>query len=338
MIIVLRPQATRADADELLARIEARGCKPLYMPGSERVVLGALGDERVLAELGFDKHPMVEEVKPILAPYKLVSRDVHPHDTVVALGSKTCGGEQFAVIAGPQVIGDAHNVDAIATAVVAAGATAIRGSGYAHRSNPYADPRLDLAAIDRLAAAGRATNLPTVLEVRDTSDLETIVARADVLHVTGRNMTNTALLHALGSSDRPVLLERNPAAKLDELLLAAEHLVAAGNEQVVLCERGVRTFETATRATLDLAAVPLIKQRSHLPVIVDPCQGTGLRSLVLPMAKAAAACGADGLLLELDDDSTAGRTDAPAALDRDAFARFVAELTAFLSAAGRRLA
>ncbi|TPV96337.1 MAG: 3-deoxy-7-phosphoheptulonate synthase [Myxococcales bacterium FL481] len=338
MIIVLRPEASRADAEELLQRIEASGCKPLYMPGSERVVLGALGDERVLAELGVAAHPMVEEVKPILAPYKLVSREVHPHDTVVGIGSAACGGEQFVVIGGGQVVGQAETLRPLATAIRHCGATALRGSGYSFRSAPYVTPQLDRAALDRLAEAARASGLPLVTEVRDLKDLDTVAGVADLLHVSARNMTNFGLLHALGSAGRPVLLERGPAARVEELLLSAEHLVAAGNEAVILCERGIRTFETATRATLDLNAVPWIKQRSHLPVIVDPCQGTGVRSLVLPMAKAAAACGADGLLVELDDPAATARADAPAALPVESFSQLMTELRAFLAASGRRLA
>ncbi len=275
MIIVLKREATQETAQEILAKIEAKGLKPLYMPGSERVVLGALGDERVLAELGLDSHPMVESLKPILSPYKLVSREMHPHDTIVRFGKANIGGVGFAVIAGPCAV--------------------------------------------------------------ETED-QAVADKADMLQVGARNMQNYSLLKALGKVRKPVLLKRGLAAKVEELLLAAEYLLAAGNEQVILCERGIRTFETTTRNTLDLNAVAYMKLRTHLPVLVDPSHGTGVRDLVVPMSLAAAACGADGILVEVHENPVDAWSDGAQSLYPHQFETLMSNLASVLAAVGRELA
>ncbi len=337
MIIVLKHHATRADADELIDTIRSQGLTPLHMPGTERVVLGALGDERVLARLGLEAHPMVESVKPILAPYKLVARELHPADTVVELGGVPIGGERLVVIAGPCSVESDEQMQATATAVVAAGASILRGGAFKPRTSPYAFQGLGQAGLEILRRASEATGTPTLTEVVDAADVELVDRYADGFQAGARNMQNFRLLKALGQTRKPVVLKRGPAARIDDLLLAAEYILAEGNPNVILCERGIQSFDPATRNTLDLSAVPAIKARSHLPVIVDPSHGTGVREYVAPMAKAAIACGADGLLIEVHVDPRAALSDGHQSLFPAQFAALMRDLGRFAAAAGRTL-
>ena len=337
MIIVLKPGAPAETAGELLRQIEDKGLKPLHMPGTERVVLGALGDERVLAELHFESHPLVESVKPILAPYKLVSRELHPHDSLVRFGSLAIGGRDFAVIAGPCAVEDEPQVRNSAAAVRAAGARCLRAGAYKPRTSPYDFQGLGADGLRLLRSIADELDLPVVTEVMDSADIELVARYADALQIGARNMHNFALLRAVGRSGKPVLLKRGIAARVDELLLAAEYLLAEGNDQIVLCERGIRTFETATRNTLDLNAIPYIKQKTHLPVIVDPSHGTGKRSLVGPMALAAAACGADGIIVEVHENPAAALSDGAQSLYPDQFTELMRGLRPVVEAVGRSL-
>jgi len=338
MIIVLKPEATPEIAEALLASISERGLTPLHMPGVERVVLGALGDERVLAELNLESHPMVESVKPILAPYKLVSRELHPHDTIVKIGGVAIGGRAFAVIAGPCAVESLDQTRNTAALVKAAGAVALRAGAYKPRTSPYGFQGHGPEGLKILKQVSEETDLPIVTEVMDTADVAIVAEHADALQIGARNMQNFALLRAVGKAGRPVLLKRGLSAKIEELLLAAEYLLAAGNEQVILCERGIRTFETATRNTLDLNAVPYIKQKTHLPVLVDPSHGTGIRDLVIPMSLAAAACGADGLLVEVHENPAAALSDGAQSLYPEGFRNLMAALGPVAQAVGRILA
>jgi 3-deoxy-7-phosphoheptulonate synthase len=337
MIIVLRPEATQQPADEILQRIAAEGLRPLHMPGTERVGLGPLGDERELERLHLDSHPMVESVKPILAPWKLVGRELHPHDTIVDLGGVAIGGERFVVIAGPCSVETPEQMRRTADGVKAAGARALRGGAFKPRTSPYAFQGLGARGLEILHDVSEATALPAVTEVVDAADVALVERHAAGFQIGARNMQNFALLRAVGQSRKPVVLKRGMAAKVDDLLLAAEYILAEGNTQVVLCERGITTFETATRNTLDLNAIPVIKQRSHLPVIVDPSHGTGVREYVAPMAKAALAAGADGLIIEVHDDPSVALSDGKQSLYIDQFARLMRELEPFARAAGRSL-
>ena len=338
MIIVLKREATEEIAREILAKIEEKGLKPLYMPGSERTVLGALGDERVLAELGLDGHPMVESLKPILSPYKLVSREMHPHDTVVRFGKANIGAAGFAVIAGPCAVETEDRLRASASAVKTSGAIGIRAGAYKPRTSPYSFQGHGLEGLATLRKIGDELELPVVTEVMDTADVDAIADQADMLQVGARNMQNFSLLKALGKVRKPVLLKRGLAAKVEDLLLAAEYLLAAGNEQVVLCERGIRTFETITRNTLDLNAVAFMKQKTHLPVLVDPSHGTGVRDLVIPMSLAAAACGADGILVEVHANPVEAWSDGAQSLYPHQFGTLMTSLAPVLAAVGRELA
>ncbi len=335
MIIVLKPHATKEHADELMQRIAALGLRPLYMPGQERVVLGALGDERTLESLHLDSDPLVESVKPILAPYKLVGREMHPHDTIVDVGGTRIGGGRFTVIAGPCAVESAEQMRATAAAVKQAGAHALRGGAYKPRTSPYSFQGLGQDGLSILRAVSRETGLPAVTEVVDAGDVELVDEYAAAFQAGARNMQNFRLLQALGRSRKPVILKRGMAAKVDDLLLAAEYILAEGNPNVILCERGITTFETATRNTLDLNAIPVIKQRSHLPILVDPSHGTGLRELVSPMAKAALACGADGLLVEVHHDPPNALSDGRQSLFPEQFAAMMRELRTIADAIGK---
>jgi 3-deoxy-7-phosphoheptulonate synthase len=335
MIIVLKPHATKEHAEELMQRIAALGLRPLYMPGQERVVLGALGDERSLESLHLDSDPLVESVKPILAPYKLVGREIHPHDSIVELGPTRVGGGRFTVIAGPCAVESADQMRRTARAVQSAGAHALRGGAYKPRTSPYSFQGLGREGLAILQQVSAETGLPVVTEVLDPADVDLVDAFAAGFQCGARNMQNFRLLQALGRSRKPVILKRGPAAKVDDLLLAAEYILAEGNPNVILCERGITTFETATRNTLDLNAIPLIKQRSHLPVLVDPSHGTGLRELVPPMARAALACGADGLLVEVHYDPTQALSDGRQSLFPEQFAAMMGELRTIAAAIGK---
>lgn len=337
MIIVLKPKATKEEADELLSKIEALGLKSLYMPGSERTVLGALGDERVLEKLHLDSHPLVESVKPILEPYKLVSREMHPHDSVVNIGNAPIGGDKFLVIAGPCAVETNEQMLATAQGVKKAGARALRGGAFKPRTSPYAFQGLGLEGLQIMRATAKETGLPAVTEVVEVADVAAVHEYADAFQVGARNMQNYRLLKELGKSDKPVILKRGMAATVKDLLLAGEYIMAEGNSQVVFCERGIRTFETATRNTLDLNAIPYIKQKSHLPVIVDPSHGTGVRDLVAPMARAAAACGADGLMIEVHVNPAEAWSDGAQSLFVNQFEELMQGLRPFVEAAGRHL-
>ncbi len=337
MIIVLKADATRAQADEILERIDKLGLKPLYMPGTERVVLGALGDERVLEQLHLESHPMVESVQRILAPYKLVSREMHPHDTVVDIGGVAVGGSQLAVFAGPCSVESREQMGETASAVKAAGAVGLRGGAFKPRTSPYSFQGLGREGLEILRETADALEMPCVTEVVEVADLEMVDRYADAFQCGARNMQNFRLLKALGQSRKPVILKRGAAARVEDLLLAAEYILAEGNPNVVLCERGIKTFETATRNTLDLNAVPLIKSKAHVPVIVDPSHGTGIRELVSPMAAAAVAAGADGLLIEVHCRPEQALSDGKQSLYPEQFAQLMQNIAPFVRAAGKSL-
>ncbi|MFO8009684.1 MAG: 3-deoxy-7-phosphoheptulonate synthase [Dehalococcoidia bacterium] len=337
MIIILKPAATKRDADEIISQIDSLGLKPLYMPGTERTVLGAIGDERVLASLHLESHPLVERITPILTPYKLVARDLHPADTIVEVGGVPIGGKRITIIAGPCAVESREQMMDTAWAVKEAGAHLIRGGAYKPRSSPYSFQGLGLKGLHILSDVSRKTGLPALTEVVEAGDVATVERWADAFQVGARNMQNFRLLKRVGQSRKPVILKRGMAASVEDLLLAAEYVVSEGNPNVVLCERGIRTFETATRNTLDLNAIPFIKQHSHLPVIVDPSHGTGIRDYVAPMARAAVACGADGLLIEVHVNPKVALSDGHQSLYPEQFSRLVQELHLFAEAVGREL-
>lgn len=337
MIIVLKPEATKQDADEILKKIESVGLKPLYMPGAERTVLGAIGDERVLGKLHLENHPLVDRITPILTPYKLVSREAHPESTVVSIDGVQIGGGQFMMIAGPCAVESYEQMHTTAQAVKKAGSHCLRGGAYKPRTSPYSFQGLGLEGLKILHKTSEEIGLPAVTEVVEVEDVAQVDLYASAFQVGARNMQNYRLLKTLGESQKPVILKRGMAATVEDLLLAAEYIVSEGNPNVILCERGIRTFETATRNTLDLNAIPFIKQHSHLPVIVDPSHGTGVREYVAPMAKAAVACGADGLIIEVHNSPKDALSDGQQSLNPDEFSLLMKELRFFVEAAGLKM-
>jgi 3-deoxy-7-phosphoheptulonate synthase len=337
VIIVLKPGTEEKVVKDILDHISECGLKPLHMPGEERVVLGALGDERVLGKLHLENHPDVEEVKPVLAPYKMVSREVKPDDTVVNIGNVPVGNGFFTVIAGPCAVESLEGMREAARAVLAAGGSALRGGAFKPRTSPYSFQGLGVEGLKILQQIRAEFNAPTVTEVVEVSDIEDVEKYADAFQVGARNMQNFRLLKELGQRQKPVVLKRGMAATVEDLLMAAEYILSEGNENVILCERGIRTFETATRNTLDLNAIPFIKQRSHLPVLVDPSHGTGLRELVEPMSLAAAAAGADGLLVEVHPDPAVAMSDGRQSLYPEQFGKLMGKLEMLMPVLGRKL-
>jgi 3-deoxy-7-phosphoheptulonate synthase len=300
MIVVMRRDATEEDVQHMIKQVESLKLKPTVLRGTERTVIAAIGDERAAAGVGvLESGPGVDEVLPVLAPYKLASVETKAEPTVVRAGSLTIGGGHLGVIAGPCSVENEEQIVSTARAIKLAGATALRGGAFKPRTSPYSFQGLKENGLKMLAAARAETGLAVVTEVVAAEDIELVAEYADVLQIGARNMQNYRLLEAVGKSHRPVLLKRGPSATIDELLLAAEYILDGGNQQVMLCERGIRTFEAHTRFTLPLATVPYLHAKTHLPVVVDPSHGTGHTPLVAAMARAAIAAGADGLIVEV---------------------------------------
>lgn len=337
MIIVMEPRATAEEQEAVIARLEREGFKVHLSRGVERTVIGAIGDKTRLKAEVLAAMAGVEKVVPILQPYKLAGRDFHPEDTVIPVGELTVGGLRVQVIAGPCAVESREQLLETAAAVKEAGATMLRGGAYKPRSSPYSFQGLATKGLEFLAEAREVTGLPVVTEIMDPALVPGVAEVADVLQIGSRNMQNFALLQAVGRTRKPVLLKRGLAATIEEWLLAAEYILTEGNSQVVLCERGIRTFETYTRNTLDLSAVPAVKHLSHLPVIVDPSHGTGLRFMVAPMARAAIAAGADGLMIEVHPNPQEALSDGPQSLTPEQFAVLVKEIRNIITASGREL-
>ena len=342
MIIVTRSNITEAELDHIRERVEALGLRTHVSRGEHRIVIGCVGDESALAEVPLLALPGVESATPVMRPYKLASREFGTAPgctTVVRAGARAAiGGRELAVIAGPCSVEGRDMLRETAHAGKSAGATMLRGGAYKPRTSPYAFQGMGEAALELLAATRAETGLPVVTEVMDTRQVELVARHADVLQVGARNMQNFALLAELGRSRVPVLLKRGLSATLRELLMAAEYVMAQGNMSVILCERGIRTFEPATRNTLDVAAIPVLKEETHLPVIVDPSHAGGRAALVAPLAFAAVAAGADGLIVEVHPCPEQARSDGDQSLTPEAFADMMHRLASFAEAAGRGLA
>jgi 3-deoxy-7-phosphoheptulonate synthase len=309
MIVVMKRSATEQDIQAMIEHVEALKMKPVVLRGTERTVIAALGEERVAGIGSLESGPGVDEVLPILAPYKLASRELKGEPTVVRVGSLTVGGGVIGVMAGPCSVENEEQIIATARAVKAAGATALRGGAFKPRTSPYSFQGLKETGLKHLAAARKETGLAIVTEVIAPDDVELVSDYADVLQIGARNMQNYRLLEACGKSPRPVLLKRGPSATVDEWLLAAEYILDGGNPNVMLCERGIRTFETHTRCTLPLASAPYVPAKSHLPIVMDPSHGTGHTHLVTAMARASIAAGADGLIVEVHPNPDKAMSD-----------------------------
>ncbi|RMF79473.1 MAG: 3-deoxy-7-phosphoheptulonate synthase [Nitrospirae bacterium] len=339
MIIVMRAGATEEQLQHVLNQIEARGYTPHLMRGVERNVIGAIGDQRHKMSLQeLEVLPGVERVMPILQPYKLASLEVKPEPTRVHVGHGVeVGGEEIVVFAGPCSVESPEQMRAVATAVKGAGAQVLRGGAFKPRTSPYSFQGLAEEGLKIMREVADEVGMPMVTEVMNPREIDLVARYTDVLQIGTRNVQNFSLLREVGQTRLPVFLKRGLATTIKEFLMSAEYILAGGNQQVILCERGIRTFETATRNTLDLSAVPVLKERTHLPVVIDPSHATGHWQYVAPMAKAAVAAGADGLMIEVHNDPEHALSDGPQSLKPEKFARLMEELRALAEAVGRRL-
>jgi 3-deoxy-7-phosphoheptulonate synthase len=338
MMIVMRAEATPEEVQAVIDRVESVGARAHVINGDELTVIGAIGDREHIARLELGAVPGVDRVLPIQKPYKLASAQItHGQPSVLEIAGRKVGGPHFALIAGPCTVESREQTLDTARIVAAGGATLLRGGAYKPRTSPYAFHGLGQEGLRLLAEAKAQTGLPIVTEVMDARDLEAVLEVADVIQIGARNMQNYTLLSEIGRSGCPALLKRGLSSTLEELLMAAEYILKEGNESVMLCERGIRTFETAYRFTLDLMAVPVLKEMTHLPVIVDPSHAAGRRDLVLPMSLAAAAAGADGIMVEVHPRPDEAICDGPQQLVADEFAAYAEKVAAATALAGKTL-
>ncbi len=337
MVVVMKLNTNAEQIATLDKRLKASGYQTHLIRGAKRIVIGAVGDRRPVEPAELESMPGVEKVLRIMKPYKLVSREVQETDTIIKIGGLEIGGDKLTVIAGPCAVESQEQLLAAAQAVRRSGANVLRGGAYKPRTSPYSFQGLEEEGLRLLAKVGAQTGLATITEVVDEESLLTAVRYVDIVQIGARNMQNFRLLRVAGKSGKPVLLKRGLSATVEEWLMAAEYIVASGNVEVILCERGIRTFEDSTRNTLDLSAVALAKQLTHLPVIVDPSHATGKRELVGAMSRAAVAAGADGLIIEVHPDPAVALCDGPQSLNPLEFEELMARLRPLSAAVGREL-
>jgi 3-deoxy-7-phosphoheptulonate synthase len=335
MIIIMKHSATDDEIAAVVENIESLGFKAHLSSGEERTIIGVIGDERPVDPEHFEVFEGVERVVRILHPFKLASRDFHPEDTIVRINGLSVGTSQVIVMAGPCSVESREQLMETAAAVKEAGAHVLRGGAFKPRTSPYAFQGLGLKGLELLREAHEEYGLPVITEVMSPQDVTLVAQYSDILQVGARNMQNFALLHAVGEIQKPVLLKRGMMSMVEELLMAAEYILSHGNQRVMLCERGIRTFETATRNTFDINAIPVLKSLTHLPVIADPSHGTGKWELVAPVARAAVAAGADGVLVEVHCDPAHALSDGAQSLKPENFARMVADVRRIAQAVGR---
>ena len=338
MLIVMTVGATPQQVELVIERVVSLGLKAHPIPGAQRVAIGITGNQGAVEPALFESLPGVLEVIPVSHPYKLVSREAKPENSVIDVGGVQVGGDNFAVFAGPCSVETPEQTLAIARAVRSAGAHILRGGAFKPRTSPYAFQGLGEPGLAILRDVGREVAMPVVSEALDERSLDLVLEHCDMVQIGARNMQNYSLLRTVGRARKPVLLKRGMAATVEELLMAAEYLLAEGNYQVVLCERGIRTFADHTRNTLDLAAVVAVQRLSHLPIIVDPSHGTGKRHKVVPLARAAAAVGADGLMIEVHNEPSQALSDAAQAILPGELAQLLGQLPVLLPLTGRHLA
>jgi 3-deoxy-7-phosphoheptulonate synthase len=337
MIIVLKKNATEKQVKHITQRLKALGLRAMISRGIERTIIGAIGDEDVLRAQPLSIFPGVEKVMAVMAPYKLVSREFKKDDTQVNIGGVRVGAGRLVVMAGPCSVEDYGRLLKIAKAVKASGACMLRGGAFKPRTSPYAFQGLGEEGLKYLHQAGRETGLKIVTEVMDIRDIGIVEKYADMIQIGARNMQNFNLLKEIGLSKKPVLLKRGMMSTIKEWLMSAEYILANGNFNVVLCERGIRTFEDSTRFTMDISAIPLVKKLSHLPVIADPSHATGKWGLVGPVAKAAVASGCDGLMIEVHTDPEHALSDGEQSLLPARFKKMMKELKPIAKAVGRSI-
>jgi 3-deoxy-7-phosphoheptulonate synthase len=338
MVVIMHETATEGEVAHVVARVEEIGASAHVSTGERVTIIGVIGDREAITQLPLEAMPGVDRVVAILRPYKLVSREFQQRDTVIDVRGARIGGGHFAIIAGPCSVETSEQVMAAARAVKAAGGKMMRGGAFKPRSSPYAFQGLGEEGLKMLAAARDDTGLPIVTEVMDPRDLDIVCEYADVLQVGARNTQNFLLLAELGKVAKPVLLKRGPSMTVEELLMAAEYIVKEGNRNVILCERGIRTFETATRNTFDVSAVPVIKLASHLPVVVDPSHSAGRLDLVLPLSLAGVAAGADGVLVETHPNPEQALCDGPQSLPTAVFGEYAGRVLDLARWAGKTTA
>jgi len=338
MIVVMKTGCSQDEISHVTKRIEDIGLKAHISKGIEHTVIGVLG--KVFPELRdtLELLPGVDQVIPVSKPYKLASREFHPHDTIVKLNGVAIGGNEIVVMAGPCAVESEEQLLATARAIKAAGATVLRGGAFKPRTSPYQFRGLGESGLKILAEVGEETQMPIITEVMAPNDVDLVAKYADILQIGARNMQNFVLLDEVGKTKKPVLLKRGLSSNFQEWLLAAEYILAQGNEQVILCERGIRTFETYTRNTMDISAIPIIEKVSHLPIIADPSHATGKWYLVPPLALAAVAAGADGLLIEVHPNPDLALADGPQSLTFDNFRLLMSQILPIAEARNRKLA
>jgi 3-deoxy-7-phosphoheptulonate synthase len=337
MILVMKPSATEQEIQDVIKLIEDHGLMSHLSRGKERVIIGAIGDEALIRNLPFESVPGIENAVPILKPYKLVSRELKKEDTIIDVDGIKIGGRKIAVIAGPCAVENKENLNEAAFEVKKYGAAFLRGGAYKPRTSPYSFQGLGEAGLKLLKEAKELTGMPIVTELMDPRDTELVCKYADIIQIGARNMQNFRLLLEVGGTDKPVILKRGLSSTITELLMSAEYIASQGNSKIILCERGIRTFETATRNTLDLSAVPLLKKLSHLPVVVDPSHGTGHWDLVTPMALAAVACGADAIMVEVHPHPEKALSDGSQSLKPKKFADMMAKMRLIAEVVGREI-
>ena len=337
LLIVMGGGATADQTEHVLARLQEAGVSARVQRGREATVIGAIGERELLATLPLEGYPGVDQVLPILKPYKLVAREVAPDLTVIEVDGRKIGQDFFGLIAGPCSVEYREQTLEAARAVAAAGATMLRGGAFKPRTSPYTFQGLGDDALAILREAREETGLPVVTELMDPRHVEAVLDSADVIQIGARNSQNFLLLAEVGRADKPVLLKRGLSSSVEELLMAAEYVAKEGNERIILCERGIKTFETATRFTLDIGAIPVLKQETHLPVIVDPSHPAGRRDLVLPLARAAVAAGADGIIVEVHPRPEEALYDAAQQIPTSEFGDFADEIRALASLMGRTI-
>ncbi len=338
MILTLKTGAPKKDIDKIIAKIKELGFQPSISRGAERVVIGVIGEKAIVHKDTFSVFEAVDFITPISKPYKLVSREFKKENTIVSIGKTVkVGGKQVVVVGGPCSVDTWENLSINAREMKKAGATLLRGGAFKPRSSPYAFQGLGEKGLELLAEARKITGLPVVTEVMDPRQVDVVARYADVFQIGARNAQNFDLLKEVGLAKKPVVLKRGMALTIEEWLMCAEYIIAKGNHNVILCERGIRTFETATRNTLDISAVPVIKHLTHLPIFIDPSHGVGVRDFIGPMAKAAIAAGADGIMLETHPKPAEALSDGHQALLPAQFAHLVKEMRAVAEAVGRTL-
>ncbi|OQX54580.1 MAG: 3-deoxy-7-phosphoheptulonate synthase [Candidatus Omnitrophica bacterium 4484_213] len=341
MIIVLKPTATEKEIQHITEKVQSWGLKTIVSKGIERTIIGVIGEEDKLRVQPLEAFPGVEKVMPILKPYKLVSREFHPENSIISVSNgglrEQIGGKRIVVMAGPCAIESYDNLLQTARAVKKAGVTILRGGAFKPRTSPYSFQGLGEEGLKYLKQVGKDVGLLTVTEVMDTRDVQLVEKYADILQIGARNMQNFNLLKEVGLSKKTVVLKRGLMSTINEWLMSAEYILSQGNSNVILCERGIRTFETATRNTLDISAIPIVKSLTHLPIIVDPSHASGSWKLIFPLSRAAVACGSDGLLIEVHPCPEEALSDGAQSLLPAKFEKLMEELKEFAEVAGREI-